>query len=117
MVTELAFNETNSYHIVNSNGVYLVASKLLISNNPVDQQSESSSSSSSSGGRNKDLERLHCNVLRALRLLFSAERHRSLIKKLIPFNMFEKFVDVGNFKKDLKLYQPLVDMLYKLTVS
>lgn len=105
LVSELAFNETNSYHMVNSNGVYLVASKLLMS-----QSGETTN-------RNKDLERLHCNVWRALRLLFSAERHRSLIKKLIPFNMFEVFVDIGNFKKDLKLYQPLVDMFYKLTVA
>lgn len=67
--------------------------------------------------RRSELERLHGNVWRALRLLFSTERHRSLIKKLIPFNMFEAFCDIGNFKKDLKLYFSLVEMFYKLTVS
>ncbi len=65
--------------------------------------------------RNKEVERLHCNVWRTLRLLFSTERHRSLLKKLIPFSMFEQFVDVGNYKKDIKLYQPLCESFYKLS--
>ncbi len=108
LVGELAFNETNSYQVVNTNGVYLVASKLLISK----QQLNNFNSS-----ENKEIERLHCNAWRAIRLIFSAERHRSLIKKIIPFNMFEQFVDIGNFKKDLKLYQPLVDSFYKLNVK
>ena len=30
--------------------------------------------------------------------------------------MFEQFVDIENFKKDLKMYQPLVESLNKLTV-
>jgi NIMA (never in mitosis gene a)-related kinase len=103
LVGELAFNETNSYQIVNTNGVYLVASKLLLAQTP------------DNTANNKEIERLHCNAWRTLRLLFSAERHRSLIKKLMPFSMFEQFVDIGNFKKDIKLYQPLVDSFYKLS--
>ena len=114
LVGELAFNETNSYQIVNSNGVYLVASKLLLSQ--LYNGSSETKASSNETERNKEIERLHCNVWRTLRLLFSAERHRSLIKKLIPFNMFEQFVDIGNFKKDLKVYQPLVESFYKLNV-
>ena len=103
-MSELAFNETNSYQIVNTNGVYLVGSKLLVTDSITENDS------------NKEIERLHCNALRALRILFSAERHRSLIKKIIPFQMFEQFVDIENFKKDLKMYQPLVESLNKLTV-
>ena len=120
LVGELAFNETNSYQIVNSNGVYLVASKLLLSHVYSNNSNADQKASHSSGNeleRNKEIERLHCNVWRTLRLLFSAERHRSLIKKLIPFNMFEQFVDIGNFKKDLKLYQALVESFYKLNVN
>ena len=115
---ELAFNETNSYHIVNTNGVYLVANKLLIpsqlSISSGGGMNDSTGSRSGEFERNKDVERLHCNVWRTLRLLFSTERHRSLLKKLIPFSLFEQFVDIGNYKKDLKLYQPLVDSFYKL---
>lgn len=109
LVGELAFNETNSYQIVNTNGVYLIASKLLISRLSTDNVSEAEHA--------KEIERLHCNAWRTLRIMFSAERHRSLIKKLIPFNMFEQFVDIGNYKKDLKLYQPLLELFYKLTVN
>ena len=29
--------------------------------------------------------------------------------------MFEQFCDIGNFKKDLKLYQPLLEPFYKLS--
>jgi len=106
----LAFDETNSYQIVNLNGVYLIASKLLIP--PIVNQSSVSTLSE----RKKELDRLYSNVWRALRLLFSTERHRAFIKKIIPFSMFEQFVDVGNYKMDLKLYQPLVDSFYKLSV-
>ena len=121
LVGELAFNETNSYQIVNLNGVYLVLSKLLLSqvnNNNTNSENRvlSNATCSNELERNKEIERLHCNVWRTLRLLFSAERHRSLIKKLIPSNMFEQFVDIGNFKKDLKIYQPLVESFYKLNV-
>lgn len=112
LVGELAFNETNSYQIVNTNGVYLVASKLLISRTVTE-----SNNSSDTELHTKEIERLHCNAWRTLRLMFSAERHRSLIKKIIPFNMFEQFVDIGNYKKDLKLYQPLLESFYKLNVS
>ncbi|CAF0812289.1 unnamed protein product [Brachionus calyciflorus] len=105
LLTELAFNETNSYEIVNSNGVYLVSSKLFVT-----LKTEVNSD------RNRmELEKLNCNVWRTLRILFSAERHRSLIKKLIPFCIFEQFVDIGNFKKDLKLYQGLVDAFHKIS--
>ena len=127
LVGELAFNESNSYQIVNTNGLYLVASKLLLSAQPTAPSSASTGNVSGSGsgandqgggfGAAKEMERLHCNVWRTIRLLFSAERHRPLIKKIIPFNMFEQFVDIGNFKKDLRLYQPLVDSFYKLNVS
>jgi NIMA (never in mitosis gene a)-related kinase len=106
---------------VNTNGVYLVASKLLIPVQLVTASglndsngSSRESSSSTHPDRNKEVERLHCNVWRTLRLLFSTERHRALLKKLIPFSMFEQFVDVGNYKKDIKLYQPLVESFYRL---
>jgi hypothetical protein len=135
LVGELALDETNSYHIVNSNGVYLVASKLLITSASCSSSfssstisiSNSSSSLNDSAGKNdfniinsnnnKDIERLHCNVWRTLRILFITERHRPLIKKIIPFCLFEQFVDIGNYKKDIKLYQPLVESFYKLSVS
>jgi NIMA (never in mitosis gene a)-related kinase len=97
---------------VNTNGVFLVASKLLVS-----RTVNSASSENTESEHTKEIERLHCNAWRTLRLMFSAERHRSLIKKIIPFNMFEQFVDIGNYKKDLKLYQPLLESFYKLSVS
>lgn len=106
LVGELALDETSSYQIVNSNGVFLVASKLLIT--------RSSNSTTENQSEIEKLERLHRNVWRTLRLLFSAERHRFLIKKIIPFSMLETFVDIGNYKKDLKLYQRLLELFYSL---
>ncbi|RNA20576.1 serine threonine- kinase Nek10, partial [Brachionus plicatilis] len=104
LIAELAYNETNSYEIVNSNGVFLVSSKLFLTLR------------TDTFERHKtELEKLNCNVWRTLRILFSAERHRSLIKKLLPFTMFEQFLDIGNFKRELKLYHCLVDAFYKLS--
>lgn len=119
LVGELALNETNSYQIANTNGVYLIASKLLVPANLSTgsglNDSQNSKISGEGSTRSRDVERLHSNAWRTLRLLFSTERHRPLIKKLIPTSLFEPFVDIGNYKKDLKLYQPLVESFYKLT--
>lgn len=95
---------------MNTNGVFLVASKLLIT------RTAHSATENTEAEHTKEIERLHCNAWRTLRLMFSAERHRSLIKKIIPFQMFEQFVDIGNYKKDLKLYQHLLESFYKLSV-
>jgi hypothetical protein len=99
----LAINETNSYHIVNSNGIYLVACKLVIT---PDQHFDK-----------KEIENLHSNALRALRILYSIERHKPLLKRLFPMHIFEQFVDIGNFKRDLKPYKVLLDEFYKISVS
>ncbi len=110
LIGELAFNETNSYQIVNTNGVYLVANKLLTRPSNSEQQGLVVGNEPS-----KDLERLQINAWRTLRLLFSAERHRSLIKKIVPASMFEQFVDIGNYKKDLNKYQPLLEAFSRLS--
>jgi len=109
LIGELAFNETNSYQIVNTNGVYLVANKLLTKISNIEPQSLGPENEPS-----KEIERLQINAWRTLRLLFSAERHRSLIKKIIPASMFEQFVDIGNYKKDLNKYQPVLEAFSKL---
>ena len=57
------------------------------------------------------------NAFRTLRFLFSMERNRRLFKRLFPPDLFEKFIDIGHYKKDLNCYRPLVDMLNSLSVS
>lgn len=102
LIGELALNETNSYTIVNLNGVYLIANKLV-----TDEYRSTSS--------HERVETLYCNSLRALRIIYSIKRHRSLIKKILPNKLIEEFVNIGNYKKDLKLYRSLLENYYKLS--
>lgn len=60
---------------------------------------------------------LQMSAFRTLRFLFSMERNRHVFKELFPPDLFEKFIDVGHYNKDLKAYKPLVDTLNKLPVS
>ncbi|ESO87353.1 hypothetical protein LOTGIDRAFT_146005, partial [Lottia gigantea] len=57
------------------------------------------------------------NAFRTLRFLFSMERNRCLFKRLFPVNLFECFINVGHYNKDLSAYIPLVDLINNLPKS
>ena len=60
---------------------------------------------------------LQANAFRTLRFLFSMERNRKLFKRLFPPTLFEMFIDIGHYRKDIAAYRPLVDKLHTLSVS
>ncbi|XP_078355562.1 serine/threonine-protein kinase Nek10-like, partial [Oculina patagonica] len=101
-LTELVVNDTNGQQIVQSNGIYLLG--LLI----LPQESSSSDEAST-------VEHLQKSAFRALRFLFSMERNRQLFKRLFPPELFEKFIDVGHYVRELNAYKPLVDKISTLT--
>ncbi len=41
----------------------------------------------------------------------------SLICRLFPPELFEKFIDVGHYVRELNAYKPLVDKISTLTVN
>ncbi|KAM7451535.1 Serine/threonine-protein kinase Nek10 [Porites harrisoni] len=101
-LTELVVNDTNGQQIVQSNGIYLLG--LLI----LPQETSSSEEAAT-------VEHLQKSAFRALRFLFSMERNRQLFKRLFPPDLFEKFIDVGHYVRELNSYKVLVDKISALT--
>uniref|UniRef100_A0A8C5L3Y4 Serine/threonine-protein kinase Nek10 n=1 Tax=Jaculus jaculus TaxID=51337 RepID=A0A8C5L3Y4_JACJA len=54
---------------------------------------------------------LQCYAFRALRFLFSMERNRPLFKRLFPTDLFEIFIDIGHYVRDISAYEELVSQL------
>ncbi|KAK2526264.1 Nek10 [Columba livia] len=94
-ITELVLNETNAYQVVQANGIYTIA-KLILPNKE----------------RNPEKANLlQCYALRALRFLFSMERNRHIFKRLFPTDLFETFIDIGHYVRDISAYEELVSKL------
>ncbi|KFO91682.1 Serine/threonine-protein kinase Nek10, partial [Buceros rhinoceros silvestris] len=94
-ITELVLNETNAYQVVQANGIYTIA-KLILPNKE-----------RNAGKANL----LQCYAFRALRFLFSMERNRHIFKRLFPTGLFEIFIDVGHYVRDISAYEDLVSKL------
>ncbi|NXP18297.1 NEK10 kinase, partial [Scytalopus superciliaris] len=94
-ITELVLNETNAYQVVPANGIYTIA-KLILPNKE------------RNAGRNSLLQ---CYAFRALRFLFSMERNRHIFKRLFPTDLFEIFIDIGHYVRDIRAYEGLVSKL------
>uniref|UniRef100_A0AAQ6IV99 Protein kinase domain-containing protein n=1 Tax=Anabas testudineus TaxID=64144 RepID=A0AAQ6IV99_ANATE len=88
-LTELSLDDTSVYQIVQENGVYIIA-KLILPQNP-----------------GVKVTQLQCYAFRCLRFLFSVERNRHLFKRLFPTDLFELFIDVGHYVRDLAAYEGL----------
>ncbi|XP_074939374.1 serine/threonine-protein kinase Nek10 [Phalacrocorax aristotelis] len=98
-ITELVLNEANAYQVVQANGIYTIA-KLILPNK----------------GRNAEKANLlQCYAFRALRFLFSMERNRHIFKRLFPTDLFEIFIDIGHYVRDISAYEELVSKLNLLT--
>ncbi|NWH60265.1 NEK10 kinase, partial [Geococcyx californianus] len=52
-----------------------------------------------------------CYAFRALRFLFSMERNRHIFKRLFPTDLFEIFIDIGHYVRDISAYEELVSKL------
>uniref|UniRef100_A0A2I3N834 NIMA related kinase 10 n=1 Tax=Papio anubis TaxID=9555 RepID=A0A2I3N834_PAPAN len=99
-LTELVLNDTNAHQVVQENGVYTIA-KLILPN----KQKNAAKTNL-----------LQCYAFRALRFLFSMERNRPLFKRLFPTDLFEIFIDIGHYVRDISAYEELVSKLNLLVV-
>ncbi|XP_035991213.1 serine/threonine-protein kinase Nek10 [Fundulus heteroclitus] len=88
-LTELSLDDASALHIVQENGISVIANLILPKN---------------CGPRDTSLQRY---AFRALRFLFSVERNRHLFKRLFPTDLFELFIDVGHYVRDLTAYEEL----------
>eukprot|EP00076_Gallus_gallus_P017549 XP_015137277.2 serine/threonine-protein kinase Nek10 [Gallus gallus] len=94
-ITELVLNDTNAYQVVQANGIYIIA-KLILPD------------------KERNAEKaylLQCYAFRALRFLFSMERNRHIFKRLFPTDLFEIFIDIGHYVRDISAYEELVSKL------
>ncbi|XP_041039927.1 serine/threonine-protein kinase Nek10 [Carcharodon carcharias] len=98
-ITELVLNDTNAQQVVQGNGIYVIGKLIL----PSKQRNAPKA------------DILQCYAFRALRFLFSMERNRQLFKRLFPPDMFEMFIDVGHYARDIHTYENLVTKLNSLT--
>ncbi|XP_053323974.1 serine/threonine-protein kinase Nek10 [Spea bombifrons] len=99
-LTELVLNDTNAQQVVQENGVYIIGMLVLPNKQNVCVKSKATS--------------LQCYAFRALRFLFSMERNRDLFKRLFPPDLFEIFIDIGHYIRDIKAYEELVSKLNSL---
>ncbi|XP_006883487.1 PREDICTED: serine/threonine-protein kinase Nek10 [Elephantulus edwardii] len=97
-LTELVLNDTNAHQVLQENGVYIIA-KLILPN----KQKNAAKTNL-----------LQCYAFRALRFLFSMERNRPLFKRLFPTDLFEIFIDIGHYVRDISAYEELVSKLNQL---
>ncbi|XP_068998031.1 serine/threonine-protein kinase Nek10 [Embiotoca jacksoni] len=88
-LTEMSLDDASAHHVVQENGIYVIA-KLISPDN--------------SGPK---VTPLQCYAFRTLRFLFSVERNRHLFKRLFPTDLFELFIDVGHYVRDLTAYEGL----------
>ncbi|KAM4581541.1 serine/threonine-protein kinase Nek10 isoform 1-T1 [Odontesthes bonariensis] len=88
-LTEMSLDDTSAHHIVQENGIFIIA-KLILQHN--------------SGPKATSLQ---CYAFRTLRFLFSVERNRHPFKRLFPTDLFELFIDVGHYVRDLAAYEGL----------
>ncbi|XP_068261138.1 serine/threonine-protein kinase Nek10 isoform X2 [Nyctibius grandis] len=91
-ITELVLNETNAYQVVQANGIYTIAKLIL----PKKERNA------------EKANLLQCYAFRALRFLFSMERNRHIFKRLFPADLFEIFIDIGHYVRDISAYEELV---------
>uniref|UniRef100_A0A8C8FIG6 Protein kinase domain-containing protein n=1 Tax=Oncorhynchus tshawytscha TaxID=74940 RepID=A0A8C8FIG6_ONCTS len=90
-LTELVLDDTTAHQVVQENGVYVIAILIL-------PQSFRNGPKAIS---------LQCYAFRTLRFLFSMECNRHLFKRLFPTDLFELFIDVGHYVRDITVYEAL----------
>ncbi|XP_028985437.1 serine/threonine-protein kinase Nek10 isoform X2 [Betta splendens] len=88
-LTELSLDDSCAHQIVQENGVHIIAKLIL----------------PQCCGEN--LTSLQLYAFRTLRFLFGVERNRHLFKRLFPTDLFELFIDVGHYVRDLTAYEGL----------
>ncbi|KAF5909879.1 serine/threonine-protein kinase Nek10, partial [Clarias magur] len=96
-ITELVLDDTAAHHVVQENGVYIIG-KLILPHGPITAS-------------------LQCYAFRTLRFLFSMERNRHLFKRLFPPELFEMFIDIGHYVRDISAYTPLQERISVLSTE
>ncbi|XP_077978280.1 serine/threonine-protein kinase Nek10-like [Glandiceps talaboti] len=103
-LTELVLNDASAQQLVQNNGIFVIG-MLIFPQNATKAQDAAA------------VQMLQKNAFRALRFLFSMERNRQLFKRLFPPTLFEKFIDIGHYVRDIKKYGVLVEHFNTLSTD
>ena len=90
-LTELSYDYTNGQTIIERNGIFILAMLLFPDNDEY--------------FRLEKFVHLEKNVFRTLRYLFSVNKNRDQCRRLFPTQIFEQFLSIGNFQRDLNAYR------------
>ena len=107
LITQLAADSENAVQIRQANGVYSLGLVLFSAAQPRPQGELMLA----------EQQQLAAAVFRGLRFLFSVERNRRVFKRLFPPVLFNRFIDVGHYAYELRLYEPLVAMHESLSTA
>ncbi|CAF4836312.1 unnamed protein product, partial [Rotaria sp. Silwood2] len=102
-LAELSYDYTNGQTIIERNGIYLLAILLFPENE--DHQ------------RLEKYHHLQRNIFRTLRYLFSLNKNRDQYRRLLPTQIFELFLSVGNFQRDLNMYKSMTDAWNSISID
>ncbi|ELU13080.1 hypothetical protein CAPTEDRAFT_200137 [Capitella teleta] len=102
-LTELVLNDANAQQIVQRNGLYSLGLLIMPRDTSSWQRRETAA-----------FRNLQANAFRTLRFLFSMERNRRHFKRLFPPELFEMFIDIGHYKKEISAYKSLVEKINSL---
>ncbi|XP_066500485.1 serine/threonine-protein kinase Nek10 [Hoplias malabaricus] len=100
-VTELVLDDTTAHLVVQENGVYIIGKLILPPGSETGPKAAS----------------LQCYAFRTLRFLFSMERNRHLFKRLFPPELFEMFIDIGHYVRDIAAYEPLQEKISRFSTE
>ncbi|XP_020566119.1 serine/threonine-protein kinase Nek10 isoform X3 [Oryzias latipes] len=114
-LTEMSLDDSSALHILQENGVYVIAKLILPEEGGATAASQVLDTKISlKKKKNNNSQKLRCcfsvwqcYAFRTLRFLFSMERNRPLFKRLFPTDLFEMFIDVGHYVRDLAAYEEL----------
>ncbi|CAB3401515.1 unnamed protein product [Caenorhabditis bovis] len=97
LLAQLCQTSSNQQLITNSNGVFILGKLLGIR----------------TFAKNPDTcdswRLLQCSIFRVLRLLYTLERARNLLKKVFDTSIYELFVDIGNYIHALSSYEQVAE--------
>ncbi|CAF1069447.1 unnamed protein product [Rotaria sordida] len=102
-LAELSYDYTNGQTIIEQNGIYILAT-LLFSENEDYQRLEK-------------FHHLQRNIFRTLRYLFSLNKNRDQYRRLLPTHIFELFLSIGNFQRDLNIYKSITDVWNSISID
>ncbi|NXU79493.1 NEK10 kinase, partial [Oreotrochilus melanogaster] len=94
-ITELVLNETNAYQVVQANGIYTIA-KLILPNKETNTE--------------KANLLLYCRLIAFVYTVSKIYKHLKLCR-IFPADLFEIFIDIGHYVRDIGAYEELVSKL------